>query len=102
MKKVDITEEVGNYYFNDMIKKIMNSKFFTWNWTDVKSGLVSAVIVALIAMGDVVISAKSLFAVHWADVLNAGAFALIVFCTSMLKSLFTTSSGKFAGAIKVK
>ena len=101
MKNVDLTEEVGDYYLNDKIN-LMNSKFFTWSWTDLKSGLVSGIIVALIAMGDTVIEAKSLFAVHYADVLNAGAFALIVFCTSMLKSLFTNSEGKFAGAIKVK
>ena len=89
-EEYDLTEQVGrtNYQFNN------EEKFM--NWKPVLSGVVSAVIVAvlmyLLSLGDV-------FTLNWHTLVNV---AFGTFAASVIKWLGTTQNGNFLGVVPVK
>lgn len=94
-EEYDLTEEVGDYYFNKD-KKFM-SNFFKLNWKDVLGAVISA---ALVSMLGYFLEHYNTFAfLANYPLLTVGALAG---AASLLKALLTTSEGKFAGAIPVK
>ena len=91
----DLTEAVGDYYFNKD-KKFM-SNFFKLNWKDVLGAAISAGLVA--SLGYFVEHYNMFtFLANYPLV----AIGLLAAAGSLLKSLLTTQEGKFAGAIPVK
>jgi len=93
--KNDLTEVVGDYYFNQSEKNMSN--FFKLNWKDVLGAAVSAGLVASLAY----------FVDHYNTFVFLAKYPLLTIgllaaAGSLLKSLLTTSDGKFAGAFPVK
>jgi len=72
------------------------SNFFGWNWKDWVSAGVSA---GLIALFSYLAQITNLMEIDWKVALGV---MLSAFSASMVKSLFTTNDGKFAGVIPVK
>lgn len=78
------------------------SNFFTWSVKDIISALVSGVLMALVVMGSYVIHVGSIFDIDWRTLADIGTISLITTTVSLVKSLLTTSTGKFAGAVSIK
>jgi hypothetical protein len=72
------------------------------NLNDIKSALVSAVLMAVLAMAMYIINAGNIFAIDWNDLANTGIIALLTGVVSLVKSLLTNNNGVFAGSVKVK
>ena len=68
-----------------------NKKMIT---TNIKSGLISAVIASIIAVGILIISNGSVFNLDYHAVVNT---AVITFIASIIKALGTSPQGTFAG-----
>lgn len=75
------------------------SGMFKLDAENVKGAVVSLVVAALVAIGFYVLQVGDVFKLDWHVLVNAAAIA---FVTSLLKSLGTTSEGKFVGAVQVK
>ncbi len=78
------------------------SKLFKINTEDVKSALVSAVFMSLIAVLLYVKELGSIWAIDLKEMANVGVMAGIVYLISIGKNFLTNSEGKFVGAIKIK
>jgi len=68
---------------------------------NVKSALVYGLLWGLLAVLINVQMAGSVFNLNWRDVLDTGVMAMIAVIISLLKNLFTTDDGKFAGLVDV-
>ena len=79
----------------------MKSKFMTVSWLDVKSALVTGVIMALAVVISDILVTGNIFTIDWYALLNTGVIAFLTAMVSLLKSLLTTSEGKIAG-VKIK
>lgn len=75
---------------------------FKLTWINVKSALVSAVITAVIGMGGYIIGLGDIFTVNIHTLVNIGALSALTALVSLFKSLLTTDSGNFIGAVEVK
>jgi len=69
--------------------------------TNIKSALVSTVLMAVLVVLTNIIAAGNVFKLDWYALANAGIIALFTGFVSLLKSLLTTSSGTIAG-IQIK
>jgi len=67
----------------------------------IKSALVSTVLMAVLAMAMYVISVGNIIHINAQALLNVGVMSLMTGIVSMIKSLATTTNGKFAG-VKIK
>ncbi len=79
----------------------MQSKIFTVSWVNIKSALVTAFMVGLLAMVAYILKVGDIFNLNIHTMANVGALAFLGFIGSTFKSFFTTSEGKFAGVVKV-
>lgn len=77
------------------------SKLFTVNWLEVKSAIVSGVIMALVVVITEVLVAGNIWVLDLKALLNTGIIAFLTIFVSFLKSLLTTSNGTIAG-VKIK
>jgi len=68
---------------------------------NVKSALVYGLLWGLLAVLLQVQSAGSVFGLNWKDVVDTGVLAVIASVISLLKNLFTTNEGNFAGLVQV-
>lgn len=80
----------------------MNSNFFTLSWKDVKSAIVYGLLIAILTVLIFIKTAGSIYSIDWKTALDMFVISLITSGVSLLKSLLTTSDGKFVGLIKVK
>jgi len=80
----------------------MNSKLFTFNFANVKSAIISGVLMALFAMCTYIVSVGNIFTMDYAQLANIGAIAGVTSIVSLLKSMLTTSDGKFVGMTSIK
>lgn len=80
----------------------MNSQFGLINWTEVKNGLVLALLTALVAIIINIINVGNIFGLDWKVLANTGALAFLVFFVSTLKDLLTTQKGNLVGLVKIK
>jgi hypothetical protein len=78
----------------DISNIIEYSTYKKMNITDVKSGLVSGVIAAVLAVALLVIQNGSVFNLDWHAIVNV---AVIAFLASLVKVLGTSANGTFAG-----
>ena len=96
----DIFERSNDYYnFNQ--PKFMRNGIFKLDKSNIKSALVYALLWGLLAVLINIQSVGSVFNLDWKLVVDTGLIALIAAVISVLKNLFTTSSGNFLGVVKV-
>ena len=79
-----------------------NSKIFVFNWVDVKSAVVSGLLMGLLVIVSSVIASKSIYNLDWANLIDIGIMAFLTSMVSLIKSILTSSSGSFAGLTKIK
>lgn len=96
----EITEEVGNYKFNQ--ENFMSSKFGRLDGTDIKSALVLAGLTAAGAGLAYIIGLGDLFLIQFKPLVNVVGISLAVGLLSIIQSALTTKQGNFIGAVKVK
>jgi len=77
------------------------SKFLRINWLDVKSALVSGVIMALVVVISEILVVGDIFSLDWMLLANTAVIAFLTVIVSFLKSLLTTKEGMIAG-VKIK
>lgn len=78
------------------------SKIFRVSWVDVLDALVFGLLTGLVVIGTEMIAAKTIWGLDWRTLLNSGVIAFVGVITAFIKTLLTTSTGKFAGVIKIK
>ena len=69
--------------------------------TQIKSALVSVVLMAILSIIVYILGVGDIFAVNVKIIVNIGVMSLLSGIASLIKSSFTTEAGKFAG-VKVK
>lgn len=69
--------------------------------TKIKSALVSAALMAVLSVVIVIVQSGNIYSLDWRSLLNIGIISFLTGVVSFLKSIGTTSEGKFAG-IRVK
>ena len=74
---------------------------FTLNVASLKSALVSAVLMAVVAMAGYVIGLGDLWKIDVHILTNIGVMALLTGIVSLIKNFLTSDSGTFAGIVKV-
>ena len=81
---------------------------FTLTWSNIKSAIVYGLLALgasfLFAFAQSVLDAGSIFGLDWKHIVDTSVIAtipLLVVALSILKNLFTTSSGNFLGMTKV-
>lgn len=74
---------------------------FTLSWTNVKSAIIYAVLMALVSMGIYVIGVGNIFALDTHVLINSGVLAIVTAFVSLVKNFFTDNSGNFAGIVQV-
>ena len=95
----DVTEEIGELLFNN--NKYMGN-LFEITKEDVRGALVSATFMAVTAILVYVYEQGSIWALDFAELVNVGVMAAIVYLISIAKNFLTDSDGKFVGAVKIK
>lgn len=93
---------IGNSRDNYIAYKRMNSGFFTLNWLQIKSALVTMVLSAILGIIVYIQQIGDIFKISGHSLVNLAVFAAIPTVISLLKSLLTTSEGKVLGLVKVK
>lgn len=71
------------------------------NFLNIKSAVVSGLIMALIIVLTMIINAKSIFLVDWRNLIDVAIISFLTSIVSVLKSLSTTAKGNFLG-VKIK
>lgn len=69
--------------------------------TNIKSALISGVLMTVLAIATYILSVGDIFSVDGKTMVNIGIMSLLTAIVSFVKSSFTSDAGKFAG-IKVK
>ena len=87
-------EELEDFYDYQLTNKNM---IFTISWTNVKSALVSGIIMGILAIAAYIIGVGNIFTLDFHSLLNAGVLSALVTIVSLIKSFLTTSSGSVAG-----
>lgn len=95
------TESVGSALLVEDYKH-MESGIGKLDWVNIKSALVFGILSAVLAMGMYVVGVGDIFALDGKALANAGVFGGLNTLLSLLKSLLTTDSGNFVGAVKVR
>ena len=72
------------------------------NWVNIKSALVSGLIMAIITVGSIVISSGDIFSLDMKSLANAGVISFLTAIVSFVKSLLTTQNGNFVGVVNIK
>ncbi len=67
-----------------------------------KSALVSTVLVAVMAIIGYITGVGDIFSLDWKVLINIGVMALLAGLASVIKNLLTTDSGNFAGVLNIK
>jgi len=80
----------------------MNTGIFQLNWESVKSAIVSAALMAIVAMAGYVIGLGDIFKVEYQPLVNIGVMSFLTGLVSLIKNFLTSNSGKFAGTIQVE
>ena len=80
----------------------MNAGIFTLNLASFKSALISAVLMAVIAIAGYVIGLGDLWKIDLHSLTNIGVMALLTGIVSLIKNYLTSNSGTFAGIVKVE
>jgi len=83
----------SHYKLNE--NKDMNNGILKLDVNNVKS----AVVYGVVAIALVIISQGTIFGLDWKQLADVGVVAVL---TSLVKNLFTTNDGNFAGIIKTK
>lgn len=89
-------------FINEIYSIKMNSSLFQVSLAEVKGAVVSGIIAASLAIFGYILSVGDIFKLNSHDLINAGAIAAIVACTSYIKSALTNSNGTFAGIVQVR
>jgi hypothetical protein len=84
--------------YTRLLEEISGTNNKQMTFTDVKSGLVSGIIAAVLAVALLVIQNGSVFNLDWHVIVNV---AVIAFLASIVKVLGTSAQGTFLGA-KIK
>lgn len=90
------------YFDYQLINNNMKTDFLMVSWTDVKSALVSALVLSLLAILSYIVQEGSIFDLDFKTLINIGVMAGLVSIVSLLKSFFTTNNGNFLGAVNIK
>ncbi len=69
--------------------------------TNIKSALVSTVLMAILSMLVYIVGIANIFLIDWKVLLNIGIISLATGLVSLIKSVLTTKDGKVAG-VQVK
>lgn len=72
------------------------------NFTNIKSALVSAVLMAILTVAGYVISLGNIFAIDWKVMANLGVISLLTGLVSLIKNYLTNDDGKFVGTLQIK
>ena len=72
------------------------------SWENIKSALVSALIMAVIGMISYILQVGDIFKIDIKTLINIGVMAGLTAGVSLIKSLFTTKAGNFVGVVKIK
>lgn len=75
---------------------------FHITWKNIKSAIVSGLIVGVLGVAGQIISVGDVFKLDWHALVNVGVISALTACVSALKSLLTTDKGNFAGIVKIK
>lgn len=75
---------------------------FQLSWANIKGALISAIITAVLAIAGYIIGVGDIFNIDVHALVNVGALSALTALVSVIKSLLTTQSGDFVGAVKVK
>lgn len=75
---------------------------FQLTWSNVKGAIVSAVITGVLAIVGYIIGVGDVFNIDFRALVNVGSLSALTAITSLIKSLLTTKSGDFVGAVAVK
>lgn len=73
-----------------------------FDWTKVKSALVSAAITAVLAIAGYIIGVGDVFNIDVHALVNVASLSALTAFVSLVKSFFTTDNNNFAGVVKVK
>ena len=91
-----------NYELEDFLLEEQNmNTLFQVSWTNVKSALIYALLIAIVEGIGFIISAGSVFSVEWHGLVNAMVLPALVFIVSIIKNFLTTAKGNFVGVVKV-
>jgi len=74
---------------------------FQVSFVQIKSALVSGIIMAFFAIVGYVLQTGDIFSLDWRTIANVAVLAGLTAATSYLKSGLTTSQGNFAGLVKI-
>lgn len=80
----------------------MSNGIFTLDWVNIKSALVSGLIMAVLAMIGYVIGIGDIFKIDVHAIVNIGVLAGLGVVQSLVKNLLTTNDGKFVGKVEIK
>lgn len=104
--KQDISEQVGDYYFNP--KENMQNGLFKLDWANVRSavvyGILTIVVCFVLSVVESIVKAGSIFGLDWHKVIDGGVLSSLSFFVvilSLVKNLLTTDKGNFLGITKV-
>ena len=70
---------------------------FTLSWINIKSALVSGIIMGILAIAAYIIGVGNIFTLDFHTLINAGVLAALVTIVSLIKSFLTTSRGSVVG-----
>jgi hypothetical protein len=76
---------------------LTKNNMFNLSWTNIKSALVSGVIMGILAIAAYIIGVGDIFSLNFHSLANAGALATLVTIVSLFKSFITTETGTVAG-----
>ena len=82
------------------VKKMSN--ILNINWQDIKSALVSTLLMGILAVLVYILGVGDIFALDIKSLLNCGVMAIAAGLVSVIKSLLTTENGNFIGAVNIK
>lgn len=75
---------------------------FTLSWGNVKSAIISALVMAVLGMAGYVIGVGDIFSLDFHKLANIGALAGLTVIVSLVKNWLTTDEGKFVGLVDTK
>lgn len=78
-----------------------NSKLFQFKWLEVKSAVISGLLMALLVIASSIIASGSIYGLNWSNLLDVGVMAFITSMVSLIKSILTNEVGEFLGT-KIK
>ena len=71
-------------------------------WTNIKSALVSGVLMAILGISVYIIGKGDIFGLDFHTLANIGVLSVLTAIVSEIKSILTTPAGNFVGIVEIK